>query len=216
MERDEVYVPKTREDLGIPEKNNHEIDWDEMFGDTPIYTLYMLIRQQVLAFPAYLLFNVSGQKTYPKWTNHFDPNSILFTKAQRNAVIMSNIGIGAMVWAVVYSSSVYGTGEVIKYYLFPWLEVSHWCTCFCRENQFIYANLLDSHHDHLPPPHRPHATPLPRQGMELPAWCCRYRRPPLPRLARTLLPPRCCSLPCRPPRKSFCLPLIHFPYSLGE
>ncbi|KAF5318801.1 hypothetical protein D9619_011052 [Psilocybe cf. subviscida] len=126
MERDEVYVPKTREDLNLPEKPNHEIDWDELLGDTPLYTLFMLVRQQVLAFPAYLLFNVSGQKTYPKWTNHFDPNSILFTKAQRNAVIMSNLGIAFMVWAVVYSSSIYGASEVIKYYMFPWLEVSHW------------------------------------------------------------------------------------------
>ena len=88
MERDEVYVPKTRKDLGIPDKPNHQIDWDEIFGDTPIYTLYTLIRQQLLAFPAYLrgcqtdfvgsksdtsiVFNVSGQKDYPKWTNHFD------------------------------------------------------------------------------------------------------------------------------------------------
>lgn len=54
MERDEVYVPKTRSDLGIPKLAHHEIDWDEYFGDTPIYTMYMLIRQQVLAFPAYL------------------------------------------------------------------------------------------------------------------------------------------------------------------
>ncbi|KAF4622605.1 hypothetical protein D9613_009008 [Agrocybe pediades] len=126
MERDEVYVPKTREDLNIPDKPHEEIDWDEIFGDTPIYTLYMLIRQQLLAFPAYLLFNVSGQKTYPKWTNHFDPNSILFTKEQRNAVIMSNIGIAAMVWGVVHASSIYGAAEVIKYYGIPWLEVSHW------------------------------------------------------------------------------------------
>ncbi|KAF8876348.1 fatty acid desaturase-domain-containing protein [Infundibulicybe gibba] len=144
MERDEVYVPKTREDLNIPEEGDHEIDYDEILGDTPIYTLYMLIRQQVLAFPAYLLFNVSGQKTYPKWTNHFDrmtflipltslsltkkiiANSILFTRAQRNAVILSNIGIAAMVWGVTYSSSVYGTAEVIKYYGIPWLEVTHW------------------------------------------------------------------------------------------
>jgi hypothetical protein len=90
MERDEVYVPKTRTDLGIPHKPNHEIEWDELFGDTPIYTLYMLGRQQLLAFPAYLckdllvgllafslivlsaVFNVSGQKAYPSWTNHFD------------------------------------------------------------------------------------------------------------------------------------------------
>ena len=54
MERDEVYVPKTRADLGISHKPYHETEWDELFGDTPIYTLYMLIRQQLLAFPAYL------------------------------------------------------------------------------------------------------------------------------------------------------------------
>ncbi|KAJ7595190.1 fatty acid desaturase-domain-containing protein [Mycena floridula] len=127
MERDEVYVPKTRADLGIPEETGHtHLDYDELLGDTPLYTLYMLIRQQVLAFPAYLLFNVSGQKTYPKWTNHFDPNSILFTKTQRNVVIMSNLGIAAMVWGVTYASNLYGAWEVVKYYGIPWLCVSHW------------------------------------------------------------------------------------------
>ena len=54
MERDEVYVPKTREDLRIPDRPSQEIDWDDVLGDTPIYTLLMLIRQQLLAFPAYL------------------------------------------------------------------------------------------------------------------------------------------------------------------
>ncbi|KAF9524565.1 fatty acid desaturase-domain-containing protein [Crepidotus variabilis] len=126
MERDEVYVPKTRDDLNIPTKPHDEIEWDEIFGDTPIYTLFCLVRQQVLAFPAYLLYNVSGQKNYPKWTNHFDPNSILFTKEQRNAVIMSNIGIAFMVWGVTYSSSLYSAANVIKYYGIPWLCVSHW------------------------------------------------------------------------------------------
>lgn len=59
MERDEVYVPKTRSDLGIPPEHEHDtIDWDEYFGDTPVYTLYMLIRQQLLAFPAYLSSSV--------------------------------------------------------------------------------------------------------------------------------------------------------------
>ena len=88
MERDEVYVPRTRGELGIPKVPRHEIDWDEFFGDTPIYTLYMLVRQQLLAFPAYLrksmvhninisylyavVWNVSGQRNYPRGTNHFD------------------------------------------------------------------------------------------------------------------------------------------------
>jgi len=54
MERDEVYVPKTRSDLGIPPKHDHIVNYEDYFGDTPIYTLFMLIRQQFLAFPAYL------------------------------------------------------------------------------------------------------------------------------------------------------------------
>ncbi|KAJ7478542.1 hypothetical protein FB451DRAFT_1453193 [Mycena latifolia] len=70
MERDEVYVPKTRSDLVIPPPGVR-IDYGEIFGDTPLFTLFMLVRQQLLAFPAYLLFNSSGQKNYPKWTNHF-------------------------------------------------------------------------------------------------------------------------------------------------
>lgn len=62
------YVPPTRSDLGIPkEEGGKHIDYTEYFEDTPIYTLLMLIRQQLLAFPAYLFFNISGQKTYPKW-----------------------------------------------------------------------------------------------------------------------------------------------------
>ncbi|EPQ51967.1 hypothetical protein GLOTRDRAFT_48276 [Gloeophyllum trabeum ATCC 11539] len=127
MERDEVYVPKTRSDLGIPQEDDkHVIDYDEYLGDTPIYTMYMLIRQQLLAFPAYLLFNVSGQKDYPKWTNHFDPNSIIFTKEQRNVVIISNIGMAGMVYLVKAACATYGASYVVKLYGIPWLCVSHW------------------------------------------------------------------------------------------
>ena len=103
MERDEVYVPKTRSDLGIPNLPSHEIDWEEYFGDTPIYTLYMLLRQQFLAFPAYLslssshlplltgvlmlrtVLNVSGQKDYPAWTNHFDRKLLCSSLQKRQA-----------------------------------------------------------------------------------------------------------------------------------
>lgn len=126
MERDEVYVPKTRSDLGIPVENGQHIDYEDYFGDTPVYTLIMLLCQQFLAFPAYLMFNVSGQKTYPRWTNHFNPNSILFSKEQHNAVILSNIGIAAMVCAVNWASTRFGILNVIKFYGIPWLGVTHW------------------------------------------------------------------------------------------
>ncbi|KAK7050206.1 tRNA-dihydrouridine(47) synthase [NAD(P)(+)] [Favolaschia claudopus] len=126
MERDEVYVPKTRSDLGIPQQVHDESIYDEILGDTPIYTLFMLIRQQLLGFPAYLMFNVSGQKHYPKWTNHFDPASVIFTEAQRNGVIMSNIGLSSMMAIVYAASQKFGFAEVVKFYGVPWLLVTHW------------------------------------------------------------------------------------------
>ena len=53
MERDEVYVSKTRADLGLPPAD--EARYDEILGDTPLlYTLFVLVRQQLVAFPAYL------------------------------------------------------------------------------------------------------------------------------------------------------------------
>ncbi|KAK6978222.1 tRNA-dihydrouridine(47) synthase [NAD(P)(+)] [Favolaschia claudopus] len=126
MERDEVYVPKTRSDLGIPQDVHDESIYDEILGDTPIYTMFMLIQQQLLAFPAYLFFNVSGQKHYPKWTNHFDPASIIFTKAQKNAVIMSNIGLLSMIAILYAASQIFSFADVVKFYGVPWLLVTHW------------------------------------------------------------------------------------------
>ncbi|KAH9930829.1 fatty acid desaturase-domain-containing protein [Fomitopsis serialis] len=142
MERDEVYIPKTRSDLGIPKEGEVEFDYEDYFGDTPVYTLFMLIRQQLLAFPAYLLFNVSGRKDYPKGTNHFDPKSVLFTERQRNAVILSNIGIASMAWVLAVVSRIWGASEVIKYYGIPWLLVTHW---------FIMITYL--HHTDMELPH---------------------------------------------------------------
>ncbi|KIM76146.1 hypothetical protein PILCRDRAFT_826658 [Piloderma croceum F 1598] len=126
MERDEVYLPRSRSELGIPRKSNHEIEWDELFGDTPVYTLYTLMRQQLLGFPAYLMFNVSGRKEYPAWTNHFDPNSILFQKSQRPLVLLSNFGLLLMAWILIFACRTYGMLAVIKYYTIPWLCVTHW------------------------------------------------------------------------------------------
>jgi hypothetical protein len=60
MERNDVYMPRTRSELGIPHKPNHEIEWDELFGDTPVHTLCMLMRQQLIGFPAYLSEHLSG------------------------------------------------------------------------------------------------------------------------------------------------------------
>jgi hypothetical protein len=74
MERDEVYVPRARSDLGIPKgvSQNH---MKEYLSDAPLYTAFTLLRQQLFALQAYFFFNASGQKSYPKWTSHYNRES---------------------------------------------------------------------------------------------------------------------------------------------
>lgn len=47
MERDEVYVPKSKAQVGL----DHN---DGIAGDAPFYTLFVLVRQQLLGLPLYL------------------------------------------------------------------------------------------------------------------------------------------------------------------
>ncbi|KAJ7212530.1 fatty acid desaturase-domain-containing protein [Mycena pura] len=125
IENDEVYVPHTRTELNLP-ANVESYDLEEHFGDTPLYTIFSLVRQQLLAFPAYLLFNVSGQKKYPRWSNHFNPNAVMFNKGQGWAVIMSNLGLIGMGVFLYNLCTTFGSLPVLKLYGVPWLLVTHW------------------------------------------------------------------------------------------
>ena len=53
-------------------------------------------------------------------------NSVLFTKHQRNAVLMSNAGILAMIVLTRQACLRWGAMTVIKFYGIPWLCVTHW------------------------------------------------------------------------------------------
>lgn len=81
MARDEVFVPRTREDRGLPplrpdgvgkEAASQETfsEWlADTLEDVPLYNFVEIVIQQLLGWPLYLLLNVSGQMRYPKWTN---------------------------------------------------------------------------------------------------------------------------------------------------
>lgn len=43
-----------------------------------------------------------------------------------NAVILSNIGIAGMLYAMTEASARWGVASVVKFYGIPWLLVSHW------------------------------------------------------------------------------------------
>ena len=53
-------------------------------------------------------------------------NSVLFTREQRSAVLMSNLGILFMGFVLKWGCSRWGTSTVVKYYAMPWICVNHW------------------------------------------------------------------------------------------
>ncbi|KAI0631956.1 delta12-fatty acid desaturase [Trametes polyzona] len=139
MTQDQVFVPKTRSQLGLPEfdptqenlagssvSDKVKAELYEALGDSPIGAIYGSLRYLVGGWPAYLLFNASGQARYPKDTSHFKPDSVIFRPDQRNQIIISNVGIMLWMTAIGVSIAQWGFFEVFRVYLVPYLWVNHW------------------------------------------------------------------------------------------
>lgn len=127
MERDENYVPYTRSEYNLPdEKKATKFDYAEVFEETPLYTLFRMFVMQGFGWWIYLSKNTMGSKMYPPGTNHFNPDSPLFKKEQRNSIIISNIALAVMSAILMYA----GPGLVGRYYLVPYLFTNHWIVMF--------------------------------------------------------------------------------------
>ncbi|KAF9044726.1 hypothetical protein BDZ89DRAFT_1058819 [Hymenopellis radicata] len=127
MERDENYVPYLRSDYKLPSADRAKrIDYDEVFEETPLYTLLRILIMQGTGWWLYLSHNVMGSRIYPPGTNHFDPNSPLFRQTDRNNIILSNIGLLGMSAVLFYM----GPSMVLRYYLVPYLLTNHWIVMF--------------------------------------------------------------------------------------
>ncbi|KAK1925686.1 putative delta-12 fatty acid desaturase [Papiliotrema laurentii] len=137
LTRDEVFVPKTRKDLGLEVKEEGELlginvskfrqeELREALEDSPIVTFYNLFVRQLFGWPAYLAVNASGQKHYPAGTNHFTPASILFKARDKWNIIWSDIGITLTLGALGYWAYQRSVSEVLVIYFLPYLWVNHW------------------------------------------------------------------------------------------
>jgi len=132
--RDEVFVPRTASQLGIqtPEGgfDAHAESWaekaDDLLEDSPIYVFLRVIAQQLFGFPMYLIRNASGQKHYPKHTNHFNPESHIFEPRHYKQIIASDIGLALTISAVIYAAKQTSFSTVMAYYGIPYLMVNHW------------------------------------------------------------------------------------------
>ncbi|KAJ3576434.1 hypothetical protein NP233_g449 [Leucocoprinus birnbaumii] len=138
MGKDNFHVPATRSSLGLPPADSSEDDllgskvpndaktiiW-EALGESPIATTYRCIVYAILGWPLYLCMNFLGPANYPKGTNHFNPNAIIFTPQQYWQVVWSNLAMvfwaaGLSIWA-----SKRGIWEVLTVYGVPYLWLNH-------------------------------------------------------------------------------------------
>ncbi|KAF5391131.1 hypothetical protein D9757_003022 [Collybiopsis confluens] len=127
VERDENYVPRTRSAFALPpDEIANTADYTEAFEETPIYTTFRIVAMQVFGLFFYFLFNRKGSPRHPPGTNHFNPNSPLFKPHQRSRIVLTDIGLTAMICLLYIWARTVGLGQFIRLYFLPFLLVNHW------------------------------------------------------------------------------------------
>ncbi|KAG8738146.1 hypothetical protein FRC10_007239 [Ceratobasidium sp. 414] len=133
--KDEAYVPRTRSQQNLPPRREGEgerVDekvqeelW-EAIGESPLGTSFGVFSLLLFGWPLYLLMNVSGQRSYPKWTNHFMPGGALFAPHQHNQVLWSDFGVFLWLGTLIFWSMKQGFLDMFTIYFVPYLWVNHW------------------------------------------------------------------------------------------
>ncbi|KAF8917067.1 fatty acid desaturase [Mucidula mucida] len=139
MTQDQVFVPSTRTERGLKPFDSSKEDllgsrvteevkrelW-EALGDSPIGATLGPASYLLAGWWTYLIKNASGQARYPKGTNHFNPNAVMFAPHHYNQIIWSDLGIA--LWLLAVGTSIYhwGFSTVFRVYLVPYLWVNHW------------------------------------------------------------------------------------------
>lgn len=139
MTQDQVFVPPTRSELGLrpfdPKRDDRlgarvteEVKRElwEALGDSPVGATLGAASYLLGGWPAYILLNASGQRRYPKGTNHFNPSAVMFAPHHYSQVVWSDIGVVVWLGSVIFSITQFGLLEVFRVYLVPYLWVNHW------------------------------------------------------------------------------------------
>ncbi|KAM0162442.1 hypothetical protein ACHAQE_002778 [Botrytis cinerea] len=107
---------------------------EELTEDSPIYTLLRIVAQHLFGFPLYLTANITAsqgslnqaQSKTILGNSHFSPASTLFRPEESHLIILSDIGIGLVVFGLWYASQIFGGSMIALLYLQPYLWVNHW------------------------------------------------------------------------------------------
>ncbi|KAI9006276.1 fatty acid desaturase-domain-containing protein [Phycomyces nitens] len=126
LTKDKIHYPKQRSAVGLPPREqDEEADGPHsIFEDSPIVATLDLLRFLFFAWPLYLLFNLSGDTTTKRWVSHFNPNSYMFREHQFWKVVQSTAGVLAMIGILICAGQIFGSAQVFKYYIIPYICVN--------------------------------------------------------------------------------------------
>jgi omega-6 fatty acid desaturase (delta-12 desaturase) len=161
MERDMVFVPKTREVFATRiGKFIHELD--ELTEETPIATLLHSVGQQLLGWPMYLLGNVTGHNNHERQpegrgkgkvngyftgVNHFSPFSPLYEAKDAKLILLSDLGLTITITVLVLLCQKFGFSNMAVWYFAPYLWVNHWLGTYLFSKFWISVQTAN-----VPPP----------------------------------------------------------------
>lgn len=126
MTRDTVFVPHTKEEFL---KLNNVEKASELLEESPIWSLAILIFQQLGGLQFYLATNATGQP-HPNHSwfakSHYAPLSPVFDPHQYWFIVLLDIGVMCTATAVYQWYKHFGFFNMMVGWFVPWLWVNHW------------------------------------------------------------------------------------------
>ncbi|KAJ9549757.1 hypothetical protein OSB04_022300 [Centaurea solstitialis] len=129
IEYDETYIPKHKSDTL----------YSEFLNNGPGHVFTFLIRT-ALALPLYMIFNLMG-RDYDGFANHYLPQSGIFNDSERRMVVVSDLGVAAVLYALYQLVLTQGLKSTIFLQGLPLFSMS----CF-----FYFVTYLNHHHPAIP------------------------------------------------------------------
>ncbi|GAB7351305.1 hypothetical protein MBLNU459_g1720t1 [Dothideomycetes sp. NU459] len=140
MERDMVFVPKTRQEYAT-RMGFYVHELSELMEETPIATATHMIAQQLGGWLMYLSTNVTGHNNHHKQlegkgvgkkngylggVNHFNPTSPLYEKKDEKLILLSDLGLLITGTVLYFLGQKFGWANLLVWYFVPYLWVNHW------------------------------------------------------------------------------------------
>ncbi len=140
LERDMVFVPKTREQYAS-KMGYYANELSELMEETPIITAATMIGQQLIGWPMYISTNATGHNYHERASegrgkgkkngfgngvNHFNPSSPLYDSKDAKLILLSDLGLAITASLLFLVGKNFGWANLAVWYILPYLWVNHW------------------------------------------------------------------------------------------